>query len=145
MTHELKLENQICHRFYVASNAITRAYRPHLNKLDLSYPQYLIMMVLWERNDIEIGEIKSQTKIDGGALSLIIKKMEAKDLIGLSSSNLDKRVKKVTLTQKGAALQKQARKIPNKLRCLAEGISHEDLTVLTGLIDKLIVELDHDK
>lgn len=78
MSELLKLENQLCHRFYTLSNAFTRAYRPLLKTLDITYPQYVTLMALWENDDITIANLLEVTDIDGGAMSLILKKLEAK-------------------------------------------------------------------
>ncbi|MEC8226255.1 MAG: MarR family transcriptional regulator, partial [Pseudomonadota bacterium] len=63
---QLKLDNQLCHRLYMASNGIARAYRDSLNQLDLTYPQYVVMMALWEKDQISIAELLEKTAIDGG-------------------------------------------------------------------------------
>ncbi len=76
MSELLKLENQLCHRFYTLSNAFTRAYRPLLKALDITYPQYVTLMALWETDDITIAELLEKTVIDGGAMSLILKKLK---------------------------------------------------------------------
>ena len=72
----LKLESQLCHRFYTLSNAFTRAYRPMLKSLDITYPQYVVMMALWEQSNVTIAELLDKTVIDGGAMTLILKKLE---------------------------------------------------------------------
>lgn len=97
----LKLENQLCHRFYTLSNAFTRAYRPLLKALDITYPQYVTLMALWESDNITIAELLDRTSIDGGAMSLILKKLEDKTYLRVVKDEQDKRVKRVCLTNTG--------------------------------------------
>ena len=135
---QLKLSNQICHRYYVASNAITRAYRPLLEPLGLTYPQYVVMMALWEKDEIEVKSLKNKTLIDGGALTLILKKLESKGQLRLEPSSQDRRNKFVILTNQGCELRKQAADIPKKLMCQVPGFSHEDFQQLSSLTDRVI-------
>lgn len=137
MKPQLALSNQICHRFYVATNAITRAYKPYLKQLDITYPQYLVLMALWQQDDIEVGQIQQQTKVDAGALTLIMKKLVQKGLIQLVAAKYDKRVKLVKLTQAGARMEDQAETIPQQLRCEFPELTDRELTELSRLLDKL--------
>lgn len=138
---QLKLSNQICHRYYVASNAITRAYRPFLDELGLTYPQYVVLMALWEEDNIEVKKVKAKTHIDGGALSLILKKLATKKLITILSSEQDKRIKHVQLSDKGWQLQQDASGIPEKLMCQVPNMSSEEILLLKKLTDKLVENL----
>lgn len=137
MKPQLELSNQICHRFYVATNAITRAYKPYLKQLDITYPQYLVLMALWQQDDIEVGQIQQQTKVDAGALSLIMKKLVQKGLIEMISSQQDKRVKLVKLTEAGAKMESAAENIPQQLRCQFPELSDAEVNQLRSLLDKL--------
>ncbi len=137
MKPQLALSNQICHRFYIATNAITRAYKPYLKQLDITYPQYLVLMALWQQDDIEVGQIQQQTKIDSGALTLILKKLVQKGLLQLSSSKQDKRVKLVKLTEAGTKMEAKAESIPKQLRCQFPELSDSEINQLTTLLDKL--------
>ncbi|MDC2890304.1 MarR family transcriptional regulator [Psychrosphaera sp. 1_MG-2023] len=141
MMEQLKLSNQICHRYYVASNAITRAYRPLLDELGLTYPQYVVLMALWEEDNVEVKQVKAKTHIDGGALSLILKKLSAKNLINIVPSELDKRIKHVQLSDKGWQLQQEASGIPEKLMCQVSNMSREEVLLLKTLTDKLVENL----
>ncbi|MGO3820149.1 MAG: MarR family winged helix-turn-helix transcriptional regulator, partial [Vibrio casei] len=80
---QLKLDNQICHRLYMASNALTRTYREMLSELDLTYPQYVVMMALWEQDNISITKLLEKTAIDGSAMTQILKKMSDKGLLNI--------------------------------------------------------------
>lgn len=137
----LKLENQLCHRFYVASNAITRTYRPFLAELDLTYPQYVTMMALWEQDKITINELVSKTRIDNGAMSLILRKLHVKKLILINSCKTDKRVKFIKLSANGKKLQDQAIDIPYKVAGEIAPLDPQEREQLTVLLDKLIFAL----
>ena len=137
MAEQLKLSNQICHRLYMANNAITRAYKPHLDELGITYPQYLVMMSLWQEDGVEVGDVRKNTQIDAGALTLILKKLTQKCLIELLPSEADKRVKLVQLTPSGHELKSLAQSIPSKLKCQFPEVASEDLAQLRYLLDKL--------
>lgn len=133
----LFLDNQLCHRFYVVSNALTRAYRPMLEALDLTYPQYIVMMSLWQKDQVTVKELLQHTQIDGGAMSLMLKKLENKLIVNITPSVEDKRVKLISLTEKGQALQQEALKLRESVLCQLAPISEQELLQLTELVDKL--------
>jgi DNA-binding MarR family transcriptional regulator len=137
MSELLKLENQLCHRFYTLSNAFTRAYRPLLSALDITYPQYITLMALWEKSGITIAELLEKTMIDGGAMSLILKKLEAKGFLYVAKDEQDKRVKRVVLSEKGKAAKIEAEAIPQQMLCKLDGMSHAESKQLVHLLDKL--------
>lgn len=140
----LKLHNQLCHRLYVVSNAITRAYRPFLEHLNLTYPQYVVMMALWEKDDIVIGELQQKTLIDSGALTLILKKLYEKSYIVVSCLETDKRKKRITLSEAGKALQQKALDYPNRLGCKNIDIDDTEVAAFTRIMDKLKTQLIDD-
>lgn len=133
----LFLDNQLCHRFYVVSNALTRAYRPMLEALDLTYPQYIVMMSLWQKDQVTVKELLQHTQIDGGAMTLMLKKLEKKLIVNITPSEEDKRVKLISLTEKGQALQQKALKLRESVLCQFAPISEQELLQLTELVDKL--------
>ena len=137
MSEALKLENQLCHRFYTLSNAFTRAYRPLLAALDITYPQYVVMMALWEQDDVTIAGLLTKTLIDGGAMSLILKKLEQKGLLTVKQDEKDKRVKKVLLTEAGRAAKTTAEAVPAQMLCKFQGMTADEARQLVTLIDKL--------
>ncbi|MBQ4852212.1 MarR family winged helix-turn-helix transcriptional regulator [Pseudoalteromonas sp. MMG012] len=139
---QLKLKNQLCHRLYMASNSITRRYRPHLEALDLTYPQYVVMMALWEQDNITIAQLRELTAIDGGALTLILKKMTTKSLIRIVSNENDKRKKHVKLLAGGLDLKVQAQHIPEQIKCNFSNVNEEEVNDLIALLDKVLVNLD---
>ena len=133
----LQLDKQICHRLYIASNGVTRLYKPLLDELDLTYPQYVLMMALWELTAAPVSMLQKLTKIDSGSLSLILKKLESKKYIKLKSSSEDKRVKNISLTTKGLELKKLARTIPEKILCKINNLSVNEASDLARLLDKI--------
>lgn len=135
----LKLENQICHRLYVATNGIMRLYRPLLKELGLTYAQYVIMMALWERDGISMGELSRVSKMDKGFLTSAIEKMKNLKYLSIKADKLDQRKKMIFLTTKGNELKFKAKCIPEEIvRCLkGEEISDEDVSTLIGLLDKI--------
>jgi MarR family transcriptional regulator, organic hydroperoxide resistance regulator len=137
---QLLLENQLCHRLYMASNLITRSYRPLLDNLDLTYPQYLVMMALWQEDDITVNVLQQRTQIDSGALTLVLKKMQDKSLLITEIARTDKRKKHVLLTQAGRALKRKAKDIPEKMRCAFPDVSADELEQLKQLLDKLLLK-----
>ena len=137
MSELLKLENQLCHRFYTLSNAFTRAYRPLLRELDITYPQYVTLMALWETNNITIAELLERTAIDGGAMTLILKKLEDKQFLSIKKDESDKRVKRVVLTSKGIEQKQVAENVPKQMLCKLHGMSQEESIQLRHLLDKL--------
>ena len=139
----LKLDNQLCHRFYSVSNAFTRAYRPLLQKMDITYPQYLVLLVLWEHKQLTISELVEKSRIDPGGLTLILKKLEQKGYVHIQPSEQDKRVKQVVLTIKGNAAKAYAAAIPKELLCQIKNLDMNELQLLSGLIDKLYCDLTH--
>lgn len=133
----LKLKNQLCHPLYSAANAIVRAYEPHLKELDLTYPQYLIMMSLWEEDEVSITKISEDTYFDSGSLTPIIKRLTEKGFIVVKSSKEDKRQKIVSLTKKGEKLKDDAIGIFPKLSGCFTSITLEEAKVLKKILNKL--------
>ncbi|AEF04371.1 MarR family winged helix-turn-helix transcriptional regulator [Alteromonas naphthalenivorans] len=133
----LKLESQLCHRFYTLSNAFTRAYRPLLKSLDITYPQYVVMMALWEQSNVTIAELLDKTVIDGGAMTLILKKLEQKELLSVVKDEHDKRVRRVVLSKAGENAKLKALDVPAQMLCKLDGMSKTEAKQLVVLMDKL--------
>jgi DNA-binding MarR family transcriptional regulator len=112
------LRNQLCHSLYSASNAMIRAYRPLLEPLGLTYPQYLVMLALWERDGVPIKQLVEDTRLDAGTLTPILKRLEHKELILRRKGVEDERQWLIALTATGAQIREQATDIPAKLFCL---------------------------
>jgi len=139
---QLKLDNQLCHRLYMASNGIARAYRDSLNQLDLTYPQYVVMMALWEKDQISIAELLEKTAIDGGAMTQILKKMSDKALLSITKDSQDKRKRLVQLEAKGKAMQDQVADIPSQIRCRFPSINEQQALQLIELLDLVNSDLN---
>ncbi|MBH0776120.1 MarR family transcriptional regulator [Nocardia sp. NEAU-351] len=124
---ELRLDNQVCFALYAASRAVTRLYRPLLDELGLTYPQYLVMLVLWEHGPVSVKDLGAALELDSGTLSPLLKRLEANGLLTRGRAAEDERSVRVGLTAAGAALRDRARGIPRQLAC-AIGWDTEELT-----------------
>tara|TARA_R110001592_G_scaffold37512_4_gene125074 strand:+ start:475 stop:915 length:441 start_codon:yes stop_codon:yes gene_type:complete len=138
---QLKLKNQLCHRLYMASNSIVRAYREPLSELNITYPQYVVMMALWEHDKITIAELLDKTMIDGGAMTQILKKMADKRLLEIIKDDNDKRKRLVQLTQQGQELKIKAASIPNTISCKFTHINSTQASQLMELLDLVVNDL----
>jgi MarR family transcriptional regulator, organic hydroperoxide resistance regulator len=112
---QLKLENQICFPLYAASRLITREYQPYLEQLNITYPQYLVLMVLWEKDSIQVSEITERLILNTNTITPVLKRMEAQGLIERERSKDDERKVLIRLTKAGSALEQRAAYIPEKL------------------------------
>jgi DNA-binding MarR family transcriptional regulator len=112
----LRLDRQLCFALYAASRAMTRAYGPVLEPLGLTYPQYLVMLVLWETDDRTVGELGDRLGLDSGTLTPLLKRLEQRELIGRSRDPADERVVRIRLTDAGRALRDQATHVPARGR-----------------------------
>jgi DNA-binding MarR family transcriptional regulator len=117
MSKTLPLEEQICFALYSASNAMVRLYRPLLQPFDLTYPQYVVLLALWQQDNISLGELGAKTLFDSGTLTPLVKKLEQKGWLRRLPSPDDERVKKVVLTAEGKALEQQVAGVTAALRC----------------------------
>jgi DNA-binding MarR family transcriptional regulator len=115
-TDLLLLDNQLCFALYSASNAIVRAYRPMLEELDLTYPQYLVMLVLWQQDGVSVKQLGDQLFLDSGTLTPLLKRLDVKGLVRREHCEQDERVRVLTLTEQGKALKKLAADIPLRMR-----------------------------
>lgn len=112
---QLKLSNQLCFPIYAASRMITREYQPHLDKLGVTYPQYLVLMVLWETDTISVNEISKKLILNTNTITPLLKRMETLGIIKRQRSGSDERKVIVSLTEKGKLMQIDAVAIPEKL------------------------------
>ena len=111
----MKLSNQLCFPLYAAARKVTALYTPFLTELNLTYTQYLVLLVLWEQDGIPVSEICRRLHLDNGTVSPLLKKLEKEGLLEKSRSPEDERVVLITLTDTGRALQEQAKEIPGKV------------------------------
>lgn len=115
MKEQLKLENQICFPFYAISRLITRAYQPHLETLGITYPQFLVMLILWEQDGQSVNQIAEKLILNTNTITPLLKRMEQIDLISRTKSKVDERKVMISLTPKGQDMQEEASCIPDKL------------------------------
>ncbi len=111
----MKLSNQLCFPLYAAARNVTNLYTPWLKPLGLTYTQYLVFLVLWERDGLSVSEIGEKLMLDNGTLSPLLKKMEQAGYVERRRSRADDRVVEITLTEKGKALQEQAKDVPENV------------------------------
>src|SRR3954452_1879037 len=111
----LSLDRQLCFALYSASRAMTAAYRPILTELNLTYPQYLVMLVLWEQERVTVGRLGERLQLDSGTLSPLLKRLEANGFVRRQRSSEDERLVDVTLTPAGRRLERKAQCIPEEL------------------------------
>lgn len=135
----LRLENQLCFPLYAASREIIRLYRPHLDALDLTYTQYITMMVLWEEQEISVKQLGKRLYLDSGTLTPLLKSLEAKGCVTRARCKDDERVVLVRLTEQGKALQEKALAVPTEMRACVR-LSPEEAAVLYKLLYKLLAE-----
>lgn len=118
-----------------------RAYRPLLEQLDITYSQYLVLLVLWQQNGINVKDLGAKLHLDSGTLTPLLKRLEAKGIVERRRSSSDERVRELFLTPAGFALQEQARSVPNEMLCKFD-LSLEELISLKTLCEKILHTLD---
>ena len=136
----LKLENQLCFPLYACSKEVIRQYKPFLDAIDLTYTQYITMMVLWEKKEVTVKELGTLLYLDSGTLTPVLKKLEEKNYVTRNRSKEDERNLIVSITQAGEELKEQAVQIPEKLRACVDMKPQEAqqlYQLLYGLLEKL--------
>lgn len=136
MTDGLTLDEQLCFPLYAASRAMTAVYRPKLERLGLTYPQYLVMLALWERDGRSVGELGKTLELDSGTLSPLLKRLEATGFVERRRAADDERRVDIVLTDHGRNLRAEACRIPVEMAQIA-GLSTDEVTALRGLLRKL--------
>ena len=136
----LTLKNQLCFPIYLCSKEIIRKYTPLLEKLDLTYTQYIVMMYFWEKETSNVKEISQALLLDSGTLTPLLKKLEAKGYINRVRSTKDERNLEVTITEKGLELRKKALSIPENIsKCI--DLSKEEAKMLYSLVYKVLLNV----
>lgn len=137
---QLKLENQICFPIYSVSRLITKAYKPYLDKLGLTYPQYLVLLVLWEEDTISVKKIGQKLLLNTNTLSPLIKRMEQSELLTRTRSKDDERTVLISLSDKGEKLKKEASSIPQDLlkTLINDDVEPSDVILLKRTLDSWI-------
>mgnify|MGYP002623480637 CR=1 FL=1 len=140
MHEQLRLCNQLCFRFYSITRLINQAYHPLLEPLGLTYPQYLVMLVLWEQDNLTVSDICHRLMLDTNTLTPMLQRMEREGFIVRTHGIVDGRQTLVSLTKKGKHLEEQAKDIPYNIAYKWHGpeLSQEDVTHLVAILDTLI-------
>ncbi|ADJ64549.1 MarR family transcriptional regulator [Herbaspirillum seropedicae] len=128
----LLLDHQLCFAMYSASLAMTKAYKKLLAPLDITYPQYLVMMVLWEKDQVTVSELGGRLFLDSGTLTPLLKRMEAMGLLHRTRDAEDERRVLVSLTPAGRALREKAKTVPLQMSCMLPSLDQ---------VKNLVVEL----
>ncbi|MFJ6670619.1 MarR family winged helix-turn-helix transcriptional regulator [Actinosynnema sp. NPDC091369] len=132
----LELDDQLCFALYAASRAVTARYRPLLDGLGLTYPQYLVMLVLWERGAVPVKDVAAALQLDYGTLSPLLKRLEAGGLIRRERRPDDERSVRLVLTEQGQELQERAKDVPPAMG-EAMNLDEEDTARLRALLRTL--------
>ena len=136
----LKLSNQVCFPLYAASREVIKLYKPFLDEYNLTYTQYITMLVLWEDEKITIKELCKKLYLDSGTITPVIKKLEAMGLLIKYRDKSDERIVNAELTDKGRELKEEIVKVPEQVSCKVNG-SMEDLLILKNLLEKVLDEI----
>ncbi|WP_297632547.1 MarR family transcriptional regulator [uncultured Clostridium sp.] len=143
----LKLENQVCFSLYAASKGVIKKYKPILGRYNLTYTQYITMLVLWEHKKLSVKEIGDKLYLDSGTLTPVIKKLEGMNLVKKYRSDEDDRIVLVELTEEGVNLKEKVKDIPREIYC-STGMEVNELMELKGILDNLIqksLEIEKEK
>ena len=133
----LKLDNQLCFPLYACAKEIVRQYKPYLDDLDLTYTQYVTMMVLWEENHLSVKALGKRLYLDSGTLTPLLKKLEAKGYLTRTRSEADERSVIISLTDEGLALRDKALAVPEQIRGCVR-LSKEDAQTLYRILYQLL-------
>ncbi|MBQ3408244.1 MAG: MarR family transcriptional regulator [Clostridia bacterium] len=137
----LKLENQLCFPLYACSKEVVRKYKPFLDELDLTYTQYITMMALWDKKEINVKSLGSILFLDSGTLTPVLKKLESKGYIERHRASDDERNLTIRTTQKGMDLRKKAKNIPEKIGTCVN-LSIEDAQKLYEILYKILENIE---
>lgn len=139
----LRLESQLCFPLYACSKEIVRRYKPFLDEIDLTYTQYITMMVLWFKKKVNVKELGEELMLDSGTLTPVLKKLEGKGYITRERSKEDERTLIVSITKEGEDLKDKALSIPKKMSiCL--GIEKEQMDILYNLLYQVIKNMENN-
>lgn len=140
---QLKLSNQLCFPLYACAKEIVRKYKPFLDPLDLTYTQYITMMVMWEKKEVTVNELGKYLYLDSGTMTPLLKKLESKGYIIRERKQADERVVTISITEKGEKLKEEARDIPMKLgECIPlKAAEAKDLFVLLQKLLKSVEDI----
>ena len=137
MDETLKLKSQVCFPIYALSREIISRYRPFLDQLDLTYPQYLVMMVLWEDEPQTVSQIGKKLQLDSGTLTPLLKRLEIKGLIRRKRKSSDERIVEITVTNSGKERKSEASQVPQKVM-ESMNVTTEELIELKEVVLKIL-------
>jgi len=133
----LKLENQLCFPIYACSHEIIKKYKPFLDRIGLTYTQYITMMVLWEKEEISARDLGHMLHLDSGTLTPLLKRLQAMGLVTKSRSSSDERILNIKITDEGLALREKAMSIPGQMRSCID-LSDEESKTLYHILYKIL-------
>lgn len=140
----LKLENQLCFPLYVCSKETIRLYKRFLDPLDLTYTQYIAMMVMWEHKSLTVKEMGKILLLDSGTLTPVLKKLESKGYLSRKRSKDDERTVMISITERGGKLKAEAAMIPKRMGdCIK--LSQEEASKLKEILDKTLKNIERGK
>ncbi len=134
---DLTLEQQLCFPLYAAARKVVALYTPHLKPLGLTYTQYIMLMVLWEKDDVSVGELGERLHLDTGTLTPVLKKLEADGYVLRERCRPDERVVSIKLTEKGRALRESLQELPHKVGSCVP-LSPQDAKILNQLLHQVL-------
>jgi DNA-binding MarR family transcriptional regulator len=140
-TDPLLLDNQLCYALYAAAHRMTKSYRPLLERLGLTYPQYLVLLVLWEQDGVTVSEIGRRLRLDSGTLTPVLKRLESAGFLVRTRRQSDEREVEIALTPQGAALRAEAVTVRESVMCQLE-LSEPEIQALRKDLGTLIERLN---
>ena len=140
----LKLDNQICFPLYACAKEVVRQYRKPLEELNLTYTQYIVMMVFWEHGDMTEKELGDHVKLDSGTLAPLLKRLEKQGLVNRKRPEYNENTLLINLTEEGKTLKDDALSIPEKMKNCT-GLSMEECFILRELLDKALANMNQIK
>ena len=143
MYEQLKLDNQLCFRLYAASRLVTQAYTPFLSQLGITYPQYLVMMVLWEQDGQPVNDLAKRLHLETNTVTPLLQRMEKQGLVSRRKGKEDGRQVIVSLTEEGRALERRAADIPAQIdsRMVCARLTPDTVPELFATLDEIILAL----
>ena len=135
---QLKLQNQLCFPLYACARKITSSYTPYLKPLGLTYTQYIVFMVLWEKENVTVGQLGNILHLDNGTLTPLLKNLEKEGYIKRKRSKEDERVMTISITEKGNALKEKCRNIPFECASHNASLTEDESKELYRLLYKLL-------
>ncbi len=135
---QLKLQNQLCFPLYACARKITSSYTPYLKPLGLTYTQYIVFMVLWEKDSVTVGQLGNILHLDNGTLTPLLKNLEKEGYIKRKRSKEDERVMTITITEKGNALKEKCKNIPFECASKNASLTEEESKELYRLLYKIL-------